>query len=441
MTTLTPREIVHELDKHIIGQDEAKRALAIALRNRWRRQQLPDDVRGEISPKYILMIGPTGVGKTELARRLAALADAPFIKVEATKFTEVGYVGRDVESIIRDLCEAAYKMLIDQATKAVRHRALDLAEERILDELLPTARGDKPSPEEKDGAARQLLRKQLREGALNDRDIELEIQLPKMGVEIMTPPGMEEMTNQLQSMFSSLSPTQSKRRSLKIGEALKLLEQEEASKLVNEDDIRTQTVAAVEQTGIVFIDEFDKIAKSAERGGADVSREGVQRDLLPLIEGSHVSTKYGMINTDHILFIASGAFHLSRPSDLIPEMQGRLPIRVELTPLNAGDFARILTEPNVSLTEQYSLLLSTENVALEFEPSAITRIAEIAWQVNESVENIGARRLHTLLERLLESVSFSAGEQASETIRVDAAYVEEKLANVAGNEDLNRFIL
>jgi len=441
MTTLTPREIVHELDKHIIGQDEAKRALAIALRNRWRRQQLPDDVRGEISPKNILMIGPTGVGKTELARRLAALADAPFIKVEATKFTEVGYVGRDVESIIRDLCEAAYKMLIDQATKAVRHRALDLAEERILDELLPTARGDKPSPEERDGAARQLLRKQLREGALNDRDIELDIQLPKMGVEIMTPPGMEEMTNQLQSMFSSLSPTQSKRRSLKIGEALKLLEQEEASKLVNEDDIRTQTVAAVEQTGIVFIDEFDKIAKSAERGGADVSREGVQRDLLPLIEGSHVSTKYGMINTDHILFIASGAFHLSRPSDLIPEMQGRLPIRVELTPLNAGDFARILTEPNVSLTEQYSLLLSTENVALEFEPSAITRIAEIAWQVNESVENIGARRLHTLLERLLESVSFSAGEQASETIRVDAAYVEEKLANVAGNEDLNRFIL
>ena len=441
MTTLTPREIVHELDKHIIGQDEAKRALAIALRNRWRRQQLPDDVRGEISPKNILMIGPTGVGKTELARRLAALADAPFIKVEATKFTEVGYVGRDVESIIRDLCEAAYKMLIDQATKAVRHRALDLAEERILDELLPTARGDKPSPEEKDGAARQLLRKQLREGALNDRDIELDIQLPKMGVEIMTPPGMEEMTNQLQSMFSSLSPTQSKRRSLKIGEALKLLEQEEASKLVNEDDIRTQTVATVEQTGIVFIDEFDKIAKSAERGGADVSREGVQRDLLPLIEGSHVSTKYGMINTDHILFIASGAFHLSRPSDLIPEMQGRLPIRVELTPLNAGDFARILTEPNVSLTEQYSLLLSTENVALEFEPSAITRIAEIAWQVNESVENIGARRLHTLLERLLEPVSFSAGEQASETIRVDAAYVDEKLANVAGNEDLNRFIL
>ena len=441
MTTLTPREIVHELDKHIIGQDEAKRALAIALRNRWRRQQLPDDVRGEISPKNILMIGPTGVGKTELARRLAALADAPFIKVEATKFTEVGYVGRDVESIIRDLCEAAYKMLIDQATKAVKHRALDLAEERILDELLPTARGDKPSPEEKDGAARQLLRKQLREGALNDRDIELDIQLPKMGVEIMTPPGMEEMTNQLQSMFSSLSPTQSKRRSLKIGEALKLLEQEEASKLVNEDDIRTQTVAAVEQTGIVFIDEFDKIAKSAERGGADVSREGVQRDLLPLIEGSHVSTKYGMINTDHILFIASGAFHLSRPSDLIPEMQGRLPIRVELTPLNAEDFARILTEPNVSLTEQYSLLLSTENVALEFEPSAITRIAEIAWQVNESVENIGARRLHTLLERLLESVSFSAGEQASETIRVDAAYVDEKLANVAGNEDLNRFIL
>ena len=441
MTTLTPREIVHELDKHIIGQDEAKRALAIALRNRWRRQQLPDDVRGEISPKNILMIGPTGVGKTELARRLAALADAPFIKVEATKFTEVGYVGRDVESIIRDLCEAAYKMLIDQATKAVKHRALDLAEERILDELLPTARGDKPSPEEKDGAARQLLRKQLREGALNDRDIELDIQLPKMGVEIMTPPGMEEMTNQLQSMFSSLSPTQSKRRSLKISEALKLLEQKEASKLVNEDDIRTQTVAAVEQTGIVFIDEFDKIAKSAERGGADVSREGVQRDLLPLIEGSHVSTKYGMINTDHILFIASGAFHLSRPSDLIPEMQGRLPIRVELTPLNAEDFARILTEPDVSLTEQYSLLLSTENVALEFEPSAITRIAEIAWQVNESVENIGARRLHTLLERLLESVSFSAGEQASETIRVDAAYVDEKLANVAGNEDLNRFIL
>ena len=441
MTTLTPREIVHELNKHIIGQDEAKRALAIALRNRWRRQQLPDDVREEISPKNILMIGPTGVGKTELARRLATLADAPFIKVEATKFTEVGYVGRDVESIIRDLCEAAYKMLNNQATKAVRHRALDLAEERILDELLPVARGDKPSSEEKDGAARQLLRKQLREGALDDRDIELDIQLPKVGVEIMTPPGMEEMTNQLQSMFSSLSPTQSKRRTLKIGEALKLLEQEEAGKLVNEDDIRTKTVSAVEQNGIVFIDEFDKIAKSAERGGADVSREGVQRDLLPLIEGSHVSTKYGVINTDHILFIASGAFHLSRPSDLIPEMQGRLPIRVELAPLNASDFARILTEPNVSLTEQYSLLLGTENVDLEFEPSAITRISEIAWQVNESVENIGARRLHTLLERLLESVSFSAGEQASETIRVDAAYVDEKLANVAGNEDLNRFIL
>ena len=441
MTTLTPREIVHELNKHIIGQDEAKRALAIALRNRWRRQQLPDDVREEISPKNILMIGPTGVGKTELARRLATLADAPFIKVEATKFTEVGYVGRDVESIIRDLCEAAYKMLNNQATKAVRHRALDLAEERILDELLPVARGDKPSSEEKDGAARQLLRKQLREGALDDRDIELDIQLPKVGVEIMTPPGMEEMTNQLQSMFSSLSPTQSKRRTLKIGEALKLLEQEEAGKLVNEDDIRTKTVSAVEQNGIVFIDEFDKIAKSAERGSADVSREGVQRDLLPLIEGSHVSTKYGVINTDHILFIASGAFHLSRPSDLIPEMQGRLPIRVELAPLNASDFARILTEPNVSLTEQYSLLLGTENVDLEFEPSAITRISEIAWQVNESVENIGARRLHTLLERLLESVSFSAGEQASETIRVDAAYVDEKLANVAGNEDLNRFIL
>ena len=408
MTTLTPREIVHELDKHIIGQDEAKRALAIALRNRWRRQQLPDDVRGEISPKNILMIGPTGVGKTELARRLAALADAPFIKVEATKFTEVGYVGRDVESIIRDLCEAAYKMLIDQATKAVRHRALDLAEERILDELLPTARGDKPSPEEKDGAARQLLRKQLREGALNDRDIELDIQLPKMGVEIMTPPGMEEMTNQLQSMFSSLSPTQSKRRSLKIGEALKLLEQEEAGKLVNEDDIRTQTVAAVEQTGIVFIDEFDKIAKSAERGGADVSREGVQRDLLPLIEGSHVSTKYGVINTDHILFIASGAFHLSRPSDLIPEMQGRLPIRVELTPLNASDFARILTEPNVSLTEQYSLLLGTENVDLEFSDDGIDTIANIASEVNSTVENIGARRLYTIMEKVLDLLTPTA---------------------------------
>ncbi|MEL0092204.1 MAG: ATP-dependent protease ATPase subunit HslU [Pseudomonadales bacterium] len=441
MKTLTPREIVHELDKHIIGQSDAKRALAIALRNRWRRQQLPESIRAEISPKNILMIGPTGVGKTELARRLAALADAPFIKVEATKFTEVGYVGRDVESIIRDLCESAYKMLIDQATKSVHHRAQDLAEERILDELLPAARDASPA-DRPDGAARQLLRKQLREGTLDDRDIELSVQLPKVGVEIMTPPGMEEMTSQLQNMFSSLSPQQSKRRKLKIREAIKLLEQEEASKLINEDDIRAKTVDVVEQTGIVFIDEFDKIARSADRGGADVSREGVQRDLLPLIEGSHVSTKYGMVKTDHILFIASGAFHLSRPSDLIPEMQGRLPIRVELAPLSVDDFARILVEPDVSLTEQYCHLLKTEDVNLTFEDSAIKRLAEIAWQVNESVENIGARRLHTLLERLLESLSFSAGEQGSDSaVNIDAAYVDEKLHDVAGNEDLNRFIL
>ena len=417
MTQMTPREIVHELDKHIIGQDDAKRAVAIALRNRWRRMQLEEEMREEISPKNILMIGPTGVGKTEIARRLARLANAPFIKVEATKFTEVGYVGRDVESIIRDLADVAVKMLREEQMDRVMHQAEDRAEERILDALLP---GPKPtgsqtigftqesSEDEGDSTTRQLFRKRLRQGELDEKEIEIETDAAQVGVEIMAPPGMEEMTSQLQSMFSNLGGGRKRSVRLKIKDALRKLKEEEAAKLVNEDEIKARAVETVEQMGIVFLDELDKVAKRSESAGADVSREGVQRDLLPLIEGCTVSTKYGMVKTDHILFIASGAFHLAKPSDLIPELQGRLPIRVELAALSAGDFKRILVEPNASLTEQYQALLGIDGLSLEFTDDGIERIAELAWQVNESTENIGARRLHTVLERLLENVSFTA---------------------------------
>ncbi len=445
--SMTPREIVHELDRHIIGQQDAKRAVAIALRNRWRRQQLPDELRAEVTPKNILMIGPTGVGKTEIARRLAKLAQAPFIKVEATKFTEVGYVGRDVESIIRDLIDAALKLLREQEMVKVRFRAEDAAEERILDALLPPARqatGDQP--ERAENSTRQLFRKRLREGELDDRDIEIEVSEAPMGVEIMTPPGMEEMTSQLQNMFSNLGKDKKKSRTLKVKEALKLVRDEEAAKMVNEDELKGRAIEAVEQNGIVFIDEIDKVSKRGDSGGgADVSREGVQRDLLPLIEGCTVNTKFGMVKTDHILFIASGAFHLTKPSDLIPELQGRLPIRVELQSLTPGDFERILTEPDASLTEQYRALMKTEELNIEFSKDAISRLAEIAWQVNEKTENIGARRLHTVLERLLEEVSFSAGDLASkhteEPLMIDAAYVDKHLGELAVNEDLSRYIL
>ena len=447
--SMTPREIVHELNRHIIGQDDAKRAVAIALRNRWRRMQLSAELRPEVTPKNILMIGPTGVGKTEIARRLAKLANAPFIKVEATKFTEVGYVGRDVESIIRDLADAALKMLREQEVVKMRHRAEDAAEERILDALLPQARPtgfneDQPA-QSTDSNTRQLFRKRLREGLLDDKEIDIEVAESPAGVEIMAPPGMEEMTNQLQNLFSNMGKGKKKSRKLKIKDALKLVRDEEAARLVNEEELKARALEAVEQNGIVFIDEIDKVAKRGNTSGADVSREGVQRDLLPLIEGSTVNTKLGMVKTDHILFIASGAFHLSKPSDLVPELQGRLPIRVELKALSPEDFERILTEPHASLTEQYRELLKTEGLGIEFTDDGIKRLAEIAWQVNEKTENIGARRLHTLLERLLEEVSFSAGDlagqQNGEPIRIDTAYVNSHLGELAEDEDLSRYIL
>ncbi len=449
MSDMTPREIVHELDQHIIGQSGAKRAVALALRSRWRRMQLDEQLRNEISPKNILMIGPTGVGKTEIARRLAKLANAPFIKIEATKFTEVGYVGRDVESIIRDLADMAVKLLREQEIELVQHKAEDAAEERILDALLAPVRNDWSSKEEEppkeDSAARQLFRKRLREGDLDDKEIEIDLAAPSVGVEIMAPPGMEEMTNQLQSMFSNMSSGKKKARKLKIKDAYKQIKEEEAAKLVNDDDLKSKAIEAVEQNGIVFLDEIDKVAKRAEGGGTDVSREGVQRDLLPLIEGCTVSTKYGMVKTDHILFIASGAFHLAKPSDLVPELQGRLPIRVELEALTADDFERILTEPNASLSEQYKALIQTEGLEIQFDKSAIRRIAEVAFHVNETTENIGARRLHTVMERLTDEVSFDATDLASKQdgkpFEITAEYVDERLGKLAKDEDLSRYIL
>lgn len=437
MQALTPKQIVEELDKHIIGQQDAKKAVAIALRNRWRRKQLDKALQQEVTPKNILMIGPTGVGKTEIARRLAALANAPFIKVEATKFTEVGYVGRDVDSIIRDLAETAMKMLREQATKQVKEKAEDAAEERILDALLRPAR-DIETDEESN--TRQRFRKMLREGQLDDREVELEVNAPQVGVEIMSPPGMEEMTNQLQEMFQNMGTQRTRMRKLTVANALRTLAEEEALKLVNEEELKAEVVDRVEQNGIVFLDEIDKITGRGEGGGnSDVSRAGVQRDLLPLVEGSTVSTKYGMIKTDHILFIASGAFHLSKPSDLIPELQGRLPIRVELNPLSTSDFVRILTEPNASLTEQYTALLATEGVTLSFTEEGIQRIAELAWQVNEKTENIGARRLHTMLEKLLEPVSYEANTHT--TVNIDVEYVNQQLDDLSQDEDLSRYIL
>ncbi|BCO32335.1 ATP-dependent protease ATPase subunit HslU [Thiohalobacter sp. COW1] len=452
MSEMTPREIVQELDKHIIGQQSAKRAVAIALRNRWRRMQVDETLRNEITPKNILMIGPTGVGKTEIARRLARLANAPFIKIEATKFTEVGYVGRDVESIIRDLVDIAIKMTREQEMKKVGHRAEDAAEERILDALLPSPRptggGFFAQPQEEpqkpaDSDTRQKLRKKLREGELDEREIEIEVSATPMGVEIMAPPGMEEMTSQLQSMFQNMSGGRTRSRKLRIRDAWKLLRDEEAAKMVNDEDVKTRAITLVEQNGIVFLDEIDKVTQRSEgaSGSADVSREGVQRDLLPLVEGSTVSTKHGMVRTDHILFIASGAFHLAKPSDLIPELQGRLPIRVELDALAVEEFVRILTEPDASLTEQYTALLATEGVTLAFTPEGIEQIARFAWEVNERTENIGARRLHTVMERLLEEISFEAADRSGETIRVDAALVDKHLADLAGDDDLSRYIL
>ncbi len=442
MSNMTPREIVSELDCHIVGQADAKRAVAIALRNRWRRMQLNEELRVEVTPKNILMIGPTGVGKTEIARRLAKLAKAPFIKVEATKFTEVGYVGKEVETIIRDLADMSIKMTKEQEMARVKHLAEEAAEERILDVLIPPPRDNFGNDEQSDNSStRQIFRKKLREGKLNDKEIELDLAEPQVGVEIMAPPGMEEMTSQLQNMFQGMSNDKTKKRKLKIKDALKALQEEEASKIVNQDDIKQKAIESVEQNGIVFIDEIDKICKRGDTSGPDVSREGVQRDLLPLVEGSTVSTKHGMVKTDHILFIASGAFQMSKPSDLIPELQGRLPIRVELQALTADDFVRILTEPNASLTEQYIALLATEGLTIEFSEDGINALANAAWQVNESTENIGARRLHTMMERLVEEVSFNADERAGETILVDSAYVENTLSELVKNEDLSRFIL
>ncbi len=442
---MTPREIVHELDKHIVGQADAKRAVAIALRNRWRRMQVGEEMRVEITPKNILMIGPTGVGKTEIARRLARLAGAPFIKVEATKFTEVGYVGRDVESIVRDLTDVAVKLNREREMHKVRRRAEDAAEERILDILLRPARagvasvgGDGP---DEPASTRQKFRKMLREGKLDEREIEVELSVPAIGVEIMAPPGMEEMTSQLQNMFQNLGGGKTRTRRLRIRDAFKLMTEEEAGKLINEEDLKSSAVEDVEQNGIVFLDEIDKVSRRSDRVGADVSREGVQRDLLPLVEGSTVSTKYGSVRTDHILFIASGAFHTAKPSDLIPELQGRFPIRVELAALGVDDFLRILTEPDCSLTEQYAALLGAEQVVLSFTERGLRRIAEIAWQVNESTENIGARRLHTVLERLLETLSFESADMAGRGVEIDAEYVDAHLAELASDQDLSRYIL
>ncbi|MEO0316870.1 MAG: ATP-dependent protease ATPase subunit HslU [Pseudomonadota bacterium] len=443
---LTPQQIVAELDKHVVGQARAKRAVAIALRNRWRRQQVPDPLRHEITPKNILMIGPTGVGKTEIARRLARLADAPFIKIEATKFTEVGYVGRDVDTIIRDLAEIGVKQTRESAMREVRAQAEDAAEERILDVLLPPARdfgfsASAPAEDKSTNATRQTFRKRLREGGLDDKEIELDVAEPRAQMEIMAPPGMEEMTEQIKSMFAGLGANRKQSRKLKIGEAMKLLVEEEAARLVNEEEIRQRAIRNIEQNGIVFLDEIDKIASRSNTQGADVSRAGVQRDLLPLVEGTTVNTKYGMLKTDHILFIASGAFHLAKPSDLIPELQGRFPIRVELESLAIADFERILTATDACLTRQYEALLATENVRLSFTADGIRRLAEIAYSVNEKTENIGARRLYTVMEKLLEEVSFGAGTQEPQAVEVDAAYVDDKLGALAVNEDLSRYVL
>jgi ATP-dependent HslUV protease ATP-binding subunit HslU len=446
MSQMTPREIVQELDKHIISQNDAKRAVAIALRNRWRRMQVDGDLRDEITPKNILMIGPTGVGKTEIARRLAALANAPFIKVEATKFTEVGYVGKDVESIIRDLVDFAINMLREQAVAKVGPRAEDAARDRILDILLPRPRqvgfANEPvaDDDERHASTRQKMLRKLLAGELDDKEIEFDVSA-NLGVEIMTPPGMEEMASQLQGMFQNLGGNKTQKRKMTVKDAMPLLVEEESARLINDEEIKQQALEAAQQNGIVFIDELDKVAKRSEYAGADVSREGVQRDLLPLVEGCTVSTRYGMVKTDHMLFIASGAFHLSKPSDLIPELQGRLPIRVELRALDADDFVRILTEPKASLTEQYKALMATEGVKLQFSADAVKRIAEIAWQVNESTENIGARRLHTIMERLLDIISFEAPDRSGDVIELDAAYVNEHLDALAGDDDLSRYIL
>jgi ATP-dependent HslUV protease ATP-binding subunit HslU len=443
MDTMTPREIVEELDKHIVGQKDAKRAVAVALRNRWRRMQVAEPLRQEITPKNILMIGPTGVGKTEIARRLARLARAPFVKVEATKFTEVGYVGREVDSIVKDLVDVAVKLTREEEMARVRHRAADAAEDRILDTLLPRPQtgGLQPEASPRDADTRQKFRKMLREGGLDERDIEIEIRAVPAGLEIMGPPGMEDMTQQLQQMFQNLGGQRTRSRKMKIREAMKVLTDEEAARMVNEEELRTRALANAEQNGIVFLDELDKICKRGEVVGADVSREGVQRDLLPLVEGCTVNTKYGMVKTDHMLFIASGAFHMAKPSDLIPELQGRFPIRVELNSLGVEDFVRILTEPDASLCTQYVALLATEGVGLRFAADGIRRIAEIAWSVNDRTENIGARRLHTVMERLLEHVSFGAADKGGSSIDIDAAFVDRHLGELVKDEDLSRYIL